>query len=95
MSDTPPSNSTMGLILLGKPFLGNLLLGRDAFKHECSTSSVTHETANIKIIVLVTNLMQSSTSLVSSKMTKLPLNVTQLKFTKHLMQFFNSNPHSC
>jgi predicted GTPase len=41
--------STLGLILLGntgvgKSFIGNILLGRDAFEHECSSSSVTHET---------------------------------------------------
>ncbi|CAF4878767.1 unnamed protein product [Rotaria socialis] len=48
---TTPSNSTSkhGLILLGnsgvgKSFIGNVVFGRDAFKHECSASSVTHET---------------------------------------------------
>ncbi|CAF1210886.1 unnamed protein product [Adineta ricciae] len=48
---TTPSISTSkhGLILLGnsgvgKSFIGNVVLGRDVFEHECSSSSVTHET---------------------------------------------------
>jgi hypothetical protein len=43
------STSKYGLILLGnsgvgKSFIGNVVLGRDVFEHECSSSSVTHET---------------------------------------------------
>ena len=43
------STSKYGLILLGntgvgKSFLGNVILGRDVFEHECAASSVTHET---------------------------------------------------
>jgi hypothetical protein len=43
------STSKYGLILLGntgvgKSFIGNVVLGRDVFEHECSASSVTHET---------------------------------------------------
>jgi hypothetical protein len=38
-----------GLVLLGnsgvgKSFIGNVILGRDVFEHECNSSSVTHET---------------------------------------------------
>ncbi|CAF4105185.1 unnamed protein product, partial [Rotaria sp. Silwood1] len=41
------SRSTVGLILLGntgvgKSFLANILLGKEAFAHECQGSSVTH-----------------------------------------------------
>ena len=46
-----PKNSVSkyGLILLGntgvgKSFIGNVVLGRDVFEHDCSASSVTHET---------------------------------------------------
>jgi hypothetical protein len=43
------SNSKSGLILLGnsgvgKSFIANVVLGQDVFGHECSASSVTHET---------------------------------------------------
>ena len=43
------STSKYGLILLGntgvgKSFIGNVVLGRDVFEHDCSASSVTHET---------------------------------------------------
>lgn len=43
------NSSKHGLILLGntgvgKSFIGNILLGRDFFEHECSSSSVTHAT---------------------------------------------------
>ncbi|CAM4818186.1 unnamed protein product [Rotaria magnacalcarata] len=43
------NGATFGIILLGntgvgKSFLGNILLGREVFKHECSPSPVTHAT---------------------------------------------------
>jgi DNA replication protein DnaC len=43
------NNEQFGLIILGnsgvgKSFLANILLGREAFKHEFSARSVTHRT---------------------------------------------------
>ncbi|CAF0969674.1 unnamed protein product [Adineta ricciae] len=48
-SNNNKGGSQIGIILLGntgagKSFLGNILLGRDAFKNECNPNSVTHET---------------------------------------------------
>ena len=46
---TEPMTTTNGLIILGntgagKSFIGNLILNREAFVHECNADSVTHKT---------------------------------------------------